>query len=119
MDECPSPDCKIGIIKELNKKVSKNYLGISLSILVAAASTIAFLAYNAYDNARDVLAAETVKAKALAEVNREGISDSRTNIELIKQSLETINERLKDLKNDQKEVNTKILKNLEEIKDGR
>ena len=116
-DKCPSPECRIDLIRCLNKKVSKNYLGLALGIIVAAASTVAYLTYDAYDNARDAIAAETVKAKALAEANREGLHECRSNTRLIQQALETINERLKELKSDQREVNRKVLESLEELKD--
>ena len=115
MEDCPSPQCKLDIIKCMNRKVSKSVLGTSLAILVAAASTIAFLSYSAYDSARDVLAAETVKAKVLAETNREKINICDSNARLISQSLKTIDERLREMKSDQKEVNKKVLDALEEL----
>ena len=115
-DDCPDPKCKIELIRCLNKKVSKSVLGASLGILVAALSTIAFLTYNAYDNSRDVLAEETTKAKTLAEDNRKANTECRSNIEVIKEKLNTINERLREDRADQKEANKKILETLEELK---
>ena len=116
-EECPSPSCRIDIIKCLNRKVSKAVLGTSLGLLIAAASTLSFIVYSAYDNARDALATEATKAKTLAETNRVGLSEARSDSALIKQSLEAINDRLREMKSDQKEVNKQVLKSLEELKE--
>ena len=115
-DQCPSSECRIDLIERLGTKVSKSVLGTSLAILIAAASTVAFLTYSAYDDAKKVLAAEATKARALAEVNREGLDKARSDSALIKQSLEAIDTRLREMKTDQKEVNKKVLESLEELK---
>jgi len=112
MDKCPSFECKIDLIKCLNKKVSKGYLGASLSIVIAACSVVAYLSYDAYSDGKNVRV-------AIIEKNREKIAEHDTSQKLIGQSLDSIKENLKDFKFEQKEVNGKILRSLEELKVSR
>jgi len=116
IDECPDPKCKLELIKCLNTKVSKGYLGTTVAVIVTALGIIAMLVYGAYDSRQVAKAEEIKRIEQKVEKHREKLADCKTNTKLITQSLETIKEDLKEFKHEQRKVNSEVLKSLEELK---
>jgi len=114
--KCPDPDCRISINRCLNSKVSKSYLGISLGIIVAACVGIATLVHDSYSDGRDRREGELEAIEHKVEHNKDSVSKMDAQRMIIEMKLESIDGSLSEFKEEQKEVNEKILKSLEELK---